>query len=95
MKFGSKLERSADPYVDTDVIDARAPRFNQAVIGSLSVVALVTGWWWLLGFLALQLIIGLTLGGAGACRASPTTRSCSRGLAKGRWRTRVRPGLPT
>ncbi len=62
MKFGSKLQRSADPYVDTDVIDARAPRFNQAVIGSLSVVALVTGWWWLLGLLGLQLIIGLTLG---------------------------------
>lgn len=62
MKFGSKLDRRADPYVDTDVIDARAPRFNQAVIGSLSVVALVTGWWWLLGLLGLQLIIGLTIG---------------------------------
>ena len=62
MKFGSKLDRRADPYVDTDVIDARAPRFNQAVIGCLSVVALVTGWWWLLGLLGLQLIIGLTIG---------------------------------
>ena len=62
MKFGSKLDRRADPYADTDVIDARAPRFNQAVIGSLSVVALVTGWWWLLGLLGLQLIIGLTIG---------------------------------
>ncbi len=61
-KFGSKLERSADPYRDTDVIDARAPRFNQAVIGGLAAVALVTGWWWLLAILALQLILGLTLG---------------------------------
>jgi hypothetical protein len=31
-----KRLRTADPYRDTDVIDARAPRFNQAVIGSLS-----------------------------------------------------------
>jgi len=25
--------RTADPYRDTDVIESRAPRFNQAVIG--------------------------------------------------------------
>ena len=62
MTFGSKLPRSADPYRDTEVIDARAPRFNQAVIGGLAAVALVTGWWWLLAILALQLILGLTLG---------------------------------
>ena len=54
--------RSADPYRDTDVIDARAPRFNQAVIGSLALVAVVTGWWFLLALLALQLAVGLTLG---------------------------------
>ena len=33
--------RTADPYRDTDVIDARAPRFNQAVIGLLALVAVV------------------------------------------------------
>jgi Domain of unknown function (DUF4395) len=54
--------RSADPYRDTTVIDARAPRFNQAVVGALSVVAVATGWWWLLAALAAQLAIGLTLG---------------------------------
>jgi hypothetical protein len=54
--------RAADPYRDLDVIDSRAPRFNQAVIGVLSLVAVVTGWWWLLGLLALQLVVGLTLG---------------------------------
>jgi hypothetical protein len=54
--------RTADPYRDTDVIDSRAPRFNQAVIGSLAVVALVTGFWPLLALLALQLAVGLTLG---------------------------------
>ena len=54
--------RAADPFRDLDVIDARAPRFNQAVIGSLSLVAVVTGQAWLLGLLGLQLFIGLTLG---------------------------------
>jgi hypothetical protein len=54
--------RTADPYRDTDVIDSRAPRFNQAVIGSLAVVAFVTGFWPLLALLALQLAVGLTLG---------------------------------
>ena len=53
---------TAHPFKDLDVIDARAPRFNQAVIGSLSVVALATGQAWLLGLLGLQLLIGLTLG---------------------------------
>lgn len=56
------MKRLADPYLDTDVIDSRAPRFNQAVIGSLSLVAVVGGWWWLLALLAVQLVIGLTLG---------------------------------
>jgi Domain of unknown function (DUF4395) len=54
--------RTADPYRDTDVIDARAPRFNQAVVGVVSAAAVVTGWWWLLALLALQLIVGLTFG---------------------------------
>jgi Domain of unknown function (DUF4395) len=54
--------RTADPYRDTDVIDARAPRFNQATVGLVSLLALVTGWWWLFGLLALQLVLGLTLG---------------------------------
>ena len=54
--------RLADPYRDTSVIDARAPRFNQTVIGVLSVVAVVTGWWWLLALLALQLGVGLLFG---------------------------------
>jgi hypothetical protein len=54
--------RAADPYRDLDVIDSRAPRFNQATIGLLSAVAVVTGAWWLLGLLALQLAVGLTFG---------------------------------
>jgi hypothetical protein len=35
---------TAHPYDDTDVIDARAPRFNQAVVGILAAIALLTGW---------------------------------------------------
>jgi Domain of unknown function (DUF4395) len=56
------IGRIADPYRDLDVIDSRAPRLNQTVVGSLSLLAVVTGWWWLLALLALQLALGLTLG---------------------------------
>jgi len=55
-------ERRADPYRDLDVIDARAPRFNQAAVGTLALLAVVTGWWPLLGLLALQFALGLALG---------------------------------
>jgi len=57
-----KRGRTADPYRDLDVIDARAPRFNQAVIGLLALVSFATGWWPLLALLAAQLAVGLTLG---------------------------------
>jgi hypothetical protein len=56
------MTRTADPYRETSVIDARAPRFNQAVIGIGSLLAVTVGPWWLVGLLALQLIVGLTLG---------------------------------
>ena len=56
------MHRLADPYRDTDVIDSRAPRFNQATIGVLSLVAVLTGWHWLVGLLALQLVVGLVVG---------------------------------
>jgi len=55
-------ERRADPYRDLDVIDGRAPRVNQATIGSLAVVAYVVDWWLLLAILGLQLLVGLTFG---------------------------------
>lgn len=56
------LTRTAHPYRDTDVIDARAPRTNQAIVGTLSVLAVLTGWWGILAAVALQLAIGLTFG---------------------------------
>jgi hypothetical protein len=54
--------RKADPYRDTDVIDARAPRTNQAIVGTLSLLAVVTGWWPIFGVLAGQLAIGIIFG---------------------------------
>jgi hypothetical protein len=56
------MHRLADPYHDLDVIDRRAPRANQLAIGVLALVAFLTGWWPILGLLALQLVVGLTLG---------------------------------
>jgi uncharacterized protein DUF4395 len=56
------MQRLADPYRDLDVIDRRAPRANQLVIGILTVIAFLTGWWPILGLLALQLALGITLG---------------------------------
>jgi hypothetical protein len=56
------MKRLADPYLDLDVIDSRAPRFNQATIGLLSLIAVVASWWWLLALLGAQLIVGLTVG---------------------------------
>jgi hypothetical protein len=54
--------RLADPYRDLDVIDSRAPRFNQTVVAVVSALAVVSGWWWLLALLAAQLVVGLALG---------------------------------
>jgi hypothetical protein len=56
------VTRAADPYRDLDVIDSRAPRFNQATVGLLAALAVVTGWWPILAVLAVQLAIGLTVG---------------------------------
>lgn len=52
----------AHPYRDLAVIDSRAPRTNQAVIGVLALAGVLTGAWWLLVLLALQLAVGLALG---------------------------------
>ncbi len=54
--------RTADPWRDTDVIDSRAPRTNQAIVGTLSLVAFATGWWPILALLGAQLAIGLRFG---------------------------------
>jgi hypothetical protein len=56
------VTRTAHPYRDLDVIDARAPRFNQIVVGAVTLVALLTGFWPLVGLMGLQLIVGLRFG---------------------------------
>jgi Domain of unknown function (DUF4395) len=55
-------QRNVDPYRDSTVVDARAPRFTQAVIGALALLAFATGWWPLLAIIAAQLAVGVTLG---------------------------------
>jgi len=52
----------AHPYRDLRVIDARAPRFNQAVVGLVSLAGVLSGWWPLFGLVALQLLLSLQLG---------------------------------
>ncbi|HAF09879.1 MAG TPA: hypothetical protein DCK98_07345 [Chloroflexi bacterium] len=56
------IVRRADPYHDTDIIDARAPRFNQTIVATVSLLAVGLGWWPLLGVLAAQLALGLRFG---------------------------------
>jgi len=54
--------RTADPYRDLDVIDARAPRTNQAAVGAVALLGAITGLWWLPALVALQLTLGLVKG---------------------------------
>jgi hypothetical protein len=54
--------RSADPWRDTEVIDSRAPRFNQAVVGIVALVGVLFGSPLLWALMGAQLLIGLTLG---------------------------------
>jgi len=65
LHFGSKVERqtrTANPYRDLDVVDERAPRTVQTFVGILSLIAVATGQWWLLGVVALQLAVGVLFG---------------------------------
>jgi hypothetical protein len=54
--------RTADPWLDTEVIDARAPRFNQLVVGVVALAGVLLGWPVLWALMGLQLFGGLTLG---------------------------------
>jgi hypothetical protein len=59
---GANRPRRADPWRDTEVIDARAPRFNQAAVGIVALGGALFGWplaWAIMGG---QLVAGLTLG---------------------------------
>jgi hypothetical protein len=54
--------RSAHPYRDTDVIDARAARFSQGVTGTVALIGAVFGWPIAWALMSAQLLIGLTAG---------------------------------
>jgi hypothetical protein len=54
--------RTADPWRDTDVIDERAPRFNQAVVGIVALLGTIFGWPLAWAIMGTQLLMGLTLG---------------------------------
>jgi hypothetical protein len=56
------FRRTADPWRDTDVIDERAPRFNQAIVGGVALLGAVFGWPLAWAIMSAQLFIGLTLG---------------------------------
>jgi hypothetical protein len=58
----SSRTRTADPYLDVDVVDERAPRTNQAFVAALGWIALATGAWWVAGLMGLQLLVGLLFG---------------------------------
>jgi Domain of unknown function (DUF4395) len=59
---GIRKGRTADPWRDTDVIDARAPRFNQGVVAVVALAGVVLGWPVLWALMSLQLAMGLLLG---------------------------------
>ena len=56
------MHRTADPWLDTDVIDARAPRFAQAVTGLVALSGAVFGWPLAWAIMSAQILMGLTLG---------------------------------
>jgi hypothetical protein len=62
MSTPAAAPRAVDPSADPLVIDARAPRFNQLVVATLSVGALVTGFWPLLALVGAQLAITVIFG---------------------------------
>jgi uncharacterized protein DUF4395 len=53
---------TADPFLDTDVIDARAPRFSQAITGTVALLGAVFGWPLAWALMSVQILMGLTLG---------------------------------
>jgi hypothetical protein len=57
-----KVKRTADPWRDTAVIDSRAPRFNQVVVGVVALLGVVFGWPLAWALMAAQLLLGLSIG---------------------------------
>lgn len=62
MRSTSPSAPTADPYRDLDVIDERAPRTNQTVVGIVTLAGVLFGWPLAWALMALQLAIGLRFG---------------------------------
>ena len=62
MSVMSTPYRTVDPYTDLSVIDTRGPRTNQAVVAIGTLLAFLLQQEWIVALLALQMIVGLTLG---------------------------------
>ncbi|MFY9264406.1 MAG: DUF4395 domain-containing protein [Solirubrobacterales bacterium] len=58
----AKYKPSVDPFRDTEVIDQRAPRTNQAVVAIVTGLAYAFDFWPLASLIGLQLVVGLSLG---------------------------------
>lgn len=60
--MASTALRTADPWRDTDVVDSRAPRFAQAVTGTVALLGVLFGWPLAWAIMAGQILMGVTLG---------------------------------
>jgi hypothetical protein len=58
----SAMQRKADPWRETDVIDERAPRFSQGTTAVVTLLGVVFGWPLAWALMSAQLLVGLTLG---------------------------------
>ncbi len=56
------MSNKADPYRDLLVIDSRAPRFNQWVVATGSLIAVLTGFWPIFALLGTQLAVSVLFG---------------------------------
>lgn len=62
VNFEKRYSPSVDPFDDTDVIDQRAPRTLQSTVAIVTALAFLLDAPWLVVLMALQLIVGLSLG---------------------------------
>jgi hypothetical protein len=62
MNLSRKYQPSVDPFKDTEVIDERGPRTNQAFVALMTGLGFAFNAEWLVALAGLQLIIGLTFG---------------------------------
>jgi Domain of unknown function (DUF4395) len=56
------MNRTADPWRDTDVIDEHAARFGQGTTGLVALLGVVFGWPLAWALMSAQLLLGLTVG---------------------------------